>query len=196
MSSIDVDDVKLKVAIKVKILTETAKQHGWTGNLQSEVIDGVRYTVLTMARNDESVALQYHDNTYYKGDYYLFDKHWHVHCASLVLERLAGWPDLLKLFKWFPNMNRPNLVGVYRQLPFNFEEPNEDIIAKLIGRQLFWYSHEAAKLHVDVVLVPRNATSKNFRIVDVAEGSRKLFHFMGASVGFRSVLLDTVIKVG
>ena len=91
-------------------------------------------------------------------------------------------------------MNKPTLVETYRNLPFSMDEPNDHIMQSLYGHSLYWYSHESRKLHVDIVLPPRTANSKQYRIVDI--GHRKLFHFIGAQAGFRSVLLDTVIKVG
>jgi hypothetical protein len=94
----------------------------------------------------------------------------------------------------FPSMNRPKLVETYRKLPFEHSEPNDVIMPKLLGQQLTWYSHEHNKITTDLVLYPKGAKSKQYRIADV--GHRKIFHFIGSQAGFRSVLLDTVIKVG
>ena len=65
---------------------------------------------------------------------------------------------------------------------------------RLIGHQLFWYGHTESKLHCDVVLPPTKKNSLQYNIKDI--GHRKLFNFIGAQAGFRSVLLDTLIKVG
>lgn len=182
--------------VKALQIGRIAKENGWHGSVDSEVIDRQRVTVLRATRNDEEILLCYAGNTLdsNKSKYSLFDWTVKISCPSEALEKIESWPDLLKLFKRFPNMNRPNLVRTYRRLPFTHDEPNDVIMSKLIGHQLFWYSHEAAKLYCDVVLPPRKTKTDNFRIVDI--GHRKLFHFIGVAAGFRSVLLDTLIKVG
>ena len=180
--------------IKASKLAKAAKANDWHGSFTSEEIDGHRITRLEVTRNDEYVLVMYRDNAMVQAVYRILNEEQRLHCASVVLERLQGWPDLLKLFKTFPKANRPLLVEKYRQLPFSFDEPNDQIMAKLLGRKLFWYYHENSKMVCDVVLMPRKSDTKNFRIVDV--GHRKMFHFIGAQAGFRSVLLDTLLKVG
>lgn len=180
--------------IKATRLAAVAKRNGWHGTLESDVVAGKRVTVLSVYRNDEKLVARYEDNVMVGAEYSLFDRVWHLHTASLVIERLQDWPDLLKILKWWPSMNKPTLVNTYRQLPFGTEDSNEDIMSSLIGRKLFWYSHVSQKLWCDVVLPPHGKKAEHYRIVDV--GHRKLFHFIGAQAGFRSVLLDTLIKVG
>jgi hypothetical protein len=180
--------------IKAANIAVTAKRHGWHGNLDSNLIEGQRLTRIAATRNDESVVVRYTDNTMTYGQYSIFNKTFNLHCASVAIEKLCDWPDILKLFKWFPAMNKPTIVETYRRLPFSFDDDDVDIMAKLLGQKLFWYSHESRKLHTDVVLAPRTSNSKSYRIAQV--GHRKIFHFIGAQAGFRSVLLDTVIKVG
>jgi len=183
-----------QAVVKAAKLARAAKANGWHGTFNSEEIEGERLTTLEVTRNDEYVVVCYTGNSMVRGEYKLFERTWNLHCASVALERLESWPDLIKMFKWFPNKNKPSLVESYRRLPFSFEEENSAIMAKLMGHSLFWYSHEFRRLQTDVVIVPKKATTKNYRIVDV--GHRKLFHFIGAQAGFRSVLLDTLIKVG
>jgi len=180
--------------IKASKLAKAAKANDWHGRFDSEVIDGERITTLEVTRSDEYCLVMYRDNSMVRATYSILGHEQRLHCASVALEKLEGWPDLVKLFKLLPKANRPILVDRYRRLPFTFDEPNEDIIAKLLGQKIFWYNHESAKLWCDVVLQPRKSDTKNFRIADV--GHRKLFHFIGAQSGFRSVLLDTLIKVG
>lgn len=181
--------------IKAGKLAKAAKANDWHGNFTSEKVEsGERITTLDVTRNDEHVLVIYRDNTMIKGEYSILGMNQRLHCASVALEKLRGWPDLMKLFKYCPKNIRPQLVEKYRRLPFSFDEPNEEIIQKLLGQKLFWYQHEGSKLVCDVVTMPRRNDTKNFRIVDV--GHRKLFHFIGAQAGFRSVLLDTVVKVG
>lgn len=183
-----------EAVLKAAKLASAAKRNDWHGTFNSEEIDGVRVTVLDVHRNGESLRVDYLGNQMRPGKYDLHGRTWTVHSASDALAKLEDWPDLIKMFKWFPNMNRPTLVETYRRLPFSMEDSNEDIIAKLIGTKLFWYCHISQKINVDVVMQPRRSDGKNFRIADV--GHRKLFHFIGAQCGFRSVLLDTLIKVG
>lgn len=184
-----------QAVVKVMKLATVAKSNGWHGDISSEIQNGVRVTILKATRNDEKIGVLYRDNTMVKGQYQILSTQQNLHCPSVVIEKLEGWPDILKLFKQFPNLNRPTLVDKYRRLPFSFAEPNEVILEKLVGKTLFWYSHINNRLDTDIVLVPKKSTKKeNFRIVDV--GHRKLFHFIGTQIGFRSVLLDTLLKVG
>lgn len=181
--------------VKAMKLATVAKKNGWHGSIESEKEDGTGVTVLKATRNDEAIAVYYRDNTMFKARYKILDSVVSLHCPSLVIEKLEGWPDLLKLFKQFPDLNRPKLVEKYRRLPFSFEDSNDVILERLVGKTLFWYSHTSSRLDTDIVLVPRkNTKAENFRIVDV--GHRKLFHFIGAQNGFRTVILDSLIKVG
>jgi len=180
--------------LKAAKLASAAKRCGWHGTFDSTEAEGERRTVLDVARNDESMKITYIGNSMHPTEYRLLTRTWNIQSASEALVRLEGWPDLIKMFKWFPNANRPNLVETYRSLPFSMEDSNESIIEKLIGTKLFWYCHTGQKINVDVVMQPRKSDGKNFRIADV--GHRKLFHFIGAQCGFRSVILDTIIKVG
>lgn len=175
---------------KAKLLAMTAVENGWKGNIKKSS-DTV---TLVAERNHEKVVVRWVDGKLNRAQYSIFDRKWKLTCQKQVTEKLCGWPDLSNLFKWFPKMNRPTLVEIYRDLPFEFDDPNEEIMAKLIGRKLFWYCRESAKMRCDVVLPPTKSSSKNYRVVNV--GHRKMFHFVGAQIGFRSVLLDTIIKVG
>lgn len=180
--------------IKALELAKAAKRHGWHGQFDSEIVDGVRITVLKAARNGESLRATYQGDSYSSGEYQIYTRKWNLHCASVALEKLEGWPDLIKMFKWFPMLNRPLLVDMYRKLPFSLTDPNEEIIPKLLGQKIFWYNSQGATIETDIVLHPRSSDGKNFRIADV--GHRKLFHFIGAAIGFRSAFLDMLIKVG
>ena len=66
------------------------------------------------------------------------------------------------------------------------------VIATMMGRKVFWYSSLSNKIHCDVVL-EKSKKNKNFAIRDI--NHRKLFNFVGVQ-GYRSILLDTVLKVG
>lgn len=180
--------------IKAVKLAKAAKANGWHGTFDSVEKNGRQRTVLNVRRHDERLRVAYLDNLYHRGDYAIFNRTWNLHCASVALERLEDWPDLIKLFKWFPDKNRPTLTETYRRLPFTWDTPHEQIIESLIGQKLFWFFHQDGKIHTDVVLPPTRKNSTNYNIKDI--GHRKLFNFMGAQVGFRSVLLDTLIKVG
>ncbi|QNN99721.1 hypothetical protein PBI_ROPE_62 [Mycobacterium phage Rope] len=181
--------------IKAMKIAVTAKRNNWHGNIEAPLVDGIRHTTVIATRNDERLEVSYKGNAYEAGEYRIFDRRQNLHCASVALEKVEGWPDILDLFKAFPNKNKPNLVETYRRLPFDeHTDTPEFIMEQMIGRQLFWFSHEYNRLDFDVVLQPRKSNSKNFRIAPV--GHRKIFHFMGAKAGFRSVILDTIIKVG
>lgn len=180
--------------IKGSKLAVAAKRNGWHGTFDSDTKDGIRTTSLKVERNDESLCVIYTDNAYSFGEYVLFDRKQNVHCASVALERLVGWPDIIDILKRFPSKNKPTVVDTYKKLPFDHDDPAEEIVQKLYGKPLFWYSHEYNRLDVDVVLPPLTSNSKQYRIAPV--GHRRIFHFVGQKAGFRSVLLDTIIKVG
>lgn len=177
--------------MKAKRIARIAVENGWQGNIQHD--KGA--TLLTAERNDESIIVGWQDNVMINAAHYILGKETQLHCAKQVLEYVEGWPDVLKLFRWFPNMNRPTLVEKYRRLPFDWENDDDDtIISNLIGRQIFWYSHISMKMYCDVVLEPKGKKSNKFEIKHV--GHRKMFNFIGAQAGFRSVLLDALVKVG
>ena len=181
----------MRAVKKASHVGSIAAQNGWKGKLDSEVVDGQRITSLTGRRNDESFYAYWEDEKLSRAGYFIFSRETRLTCAKQLIEKIEGWPDLIKLYKWFPDANRPNLTQTYRKLPFDLDDDDEEIISKLLGRKLFWYGHESTKIHTDVVL---KSKSKKIRIQNV--GHRKLFHFIGAQAGFRSVLLDTLIKVG
>lgn len=180
--------------IKALKIAGAAKRNHWHGHIDAPLVDGIRQTTITATRNDESIKVLYHDDAYQEGQYKIFDRASNLHCASVALEKVQDWPDLIKLFKDFPSLNRPTLVGKYRKLPFEHDDPAEDVMSSMYGRSVFWYSHEFNRMDVDVVLAPRTSNSKQYRIAPV--GHRRIFHFVGQKSGFRSVLLDTIIKVG
>ena len=182
--------------VKAQHIGRVAKEHNWKGSLSSNVVEGQRITVISAARNDEYFQMKWIGGKLSHASYFIRvdeDKHEiTITHSKAMLEKIAGWPDIFDLFKWFPKANRPLLVEKYRRLPFNLEDDsNEEIISKLLGCKLFWYGHESTKYHTDVVLPKK---SNKVRIQDV--GHRKLFHFVGAQAGFRSILLDSLLKVG
>lgn len=185
--------------IKALRIASAAKKHGWHGNIEAPLVDGVRHTSITAERNGEHIAVQYQDDAYLYGTYTILGKDYNMHCASVALERVRDWPNVLKLFKEFPGHSRPHIIELYRRLPFSeTDDSNTEIVDKLIGQQITWYSHEFARQDYDTVLPPKKSTSKQYSkahtIVDI--GHRKLFHFIGARAGFRSVMVDTIIHVG
>lgn len=180
--------------IKAMKIAVAAKRNDWHGSIDAPLVDGIRHTTIKVTRNDEALEVRYVGNAYQEGSYTIFGRTYNVHCASVALERVKGWPDILELFKEFPRQNKPLLVDKYRRLPFKFEDDENVIMEACFGRQIHWYSHEFARRDSDTVLVPKKGQTKNFRIAPV--GHRRIFHFMGAKAGFRSVLLDSIIKVG
>jgi hypothetical protein len=96
----------------------------------------------------------------------------------------------MELFAAFPNMNRPKLVEQYRKLPFDMDDSDDKIIDSLIGRKLYWYNRELAKIESDTV----GKRTKRFRIQPI--GHRKLLHCVCIETNFRSILLDQLIQVG
>lgn len=184
--------------IKARFIGRVAHQYDWKGNYSSDVIEGQRITTITGQRNDEYFQMQWNDEKLAHAIYFIHvgsEKHEiKITTAKKMMEKLSDWPDILDIFKWFPKANRPLLVQKYRRLPFDLEEDsNEEIISKLLGCKIFWYGHQTAKYHTDVVLPTMGNKTYKTRIVDI--GHRKLFHFLGAQAGFRSVLLDTLLKV-
>jgi hypothetical protein len=178
---------------KIKKLAAVAKRHDWHGRLDIEQIDGQQVATLEVTRNDESLVIGYTDNAMSICEYKIFDMQFPCHCASVAKEKLAGWPDVVELFKLFPDRRRVDLVKTYRKLPFNWQEDdNQEILDKLIGKRVWWYSHISQKIRDEYVMIPRRA-SQVFEIKPV--GHRKLFNFTAAETGMRSVMLDTILKV-
>jgi hypothetical protein len=179
---------------KAQHIGRIAKENDWAGNLVSEVQKGTRITTITGQRNDEYFEMQWANQKLSYAVYFMsFDNERHevkITHSKQMIARLTGWPDVIKLYDWFPKANRPLLTETYRKLPFSFDDPNETIIEKLRGTKIFWYGHESTKIHEDVVLPKKSAKT---RIQDI--GHRKLFHFIGAQAGYRAVLLDSLIKV-
>ncbi len=181
--------------IKAMKLVVAAKKNGWHGEIQTPIVDGVRHVDVTATRNDEVIDFHYAGDSYKSGKYTLFNKVWNMHCASVALKRIEDWPDLLHLMKTFPSKNKQKLIEKYRKLPFETEATPEEIMHKTFGRQIFWYSPQNNKLNCDVIVTPRTKKhNETYRISPV--GDRRIYHFIGAQAGFRSVLLDTIIKVG
>jgi hypothetical protein len=182
---------------KAKFIGKIAHQHNWKGNISSEVVDGQRITSVAGNRDDEAFSMQWTGEKLTEATYSIGVNE-DIHAIKIthskkMIEYLTGWPDIFDLFKWFPNANRPLLVEKYRKLPFSMDDDNEEIISKLLGCKIFWYGHQSTKYHTDVVLPTMGNKTYKTRIVDI--GHRKLFHFIGAQAGFRSVLLDTLLKV-
>lgn len=179
---------------KAKKIARIAVENGWTGTIE---MDGPTVTLKTI-RNDEKIICLWIDQHLDQATYSLMigkGRSWNLQCAKLVTEKLTGWPDLGNLFKWFPEANRPTLVNKYRRLSFDWENSSDDeIIANLVGRQVFWYSHSSVKMQCDVVLEPKSKKKSQIEIRPV--GHRKLFNFIGAQFGFRSLFLDTIVKIG
>ena len=185
--------------IKAKRIGRVAKEHNWRGSIESEVVHGKRITVLSATRNDETILLRWDDNLLTKANYSISFSENEVHlvqlaCAKEALDRIEGWPDLEDLFKWFPDQSRCALAEKYRRVPFNWrEDSDEEILSKIVGRKIFWYSHISQRTVSDVVLELKGKKAKNIQIRHIEH--RKMLNFIGKDAGFRSVLLDTVFKV-
>lgn len=185
--------------VKAKFIGKIAAQHDWKGNMASDISSGdIRVTTITGQRNDEYFQMQWTGEKLSHATYFIaIDGQRHdvkITHSKKMIEYLTGWPDIIKMYQWFPEVNRPWLTERYRKLPFSMDDPNEKIIECLVGQKISWYGHQSVKIHEDVVLPKKSKTLKTLHIVDI--GHRKLFHFMGAQAGFRSVLLDTLLKVG
>lgn len=177
---------------KAKMIAMVAVEQGWKGNIKRDR----NIVCLKAFRNDEQIQVQWMNGKLKYAKYKIFNKSFNLTCQKQVTEKLCGWPDLRDLFKWFPKIDRSSLVEKYRDLPFELDDDNDEIMSKLVGRKIFWYCRrEPSKISCDVVLLPKGAKSKHFRVVNVGN-NRKMFHFVGTAIGFRSVLLDTIVKVG
>lgn len=170
-------------------IMEIAKDNGWVGSV---TIEATGHVVIAIIREDESLGIEWLHNDFHVAHYYIFDRMLALPTLKEVGDVVRGWPDLLQLFRWFPNMNRPTLTAKYRRLPFELDADNEEILSKIVGRSVFWWDSIESRPRVDVVMKPKGA--KTNRIVDM--GHRKLLHFNGARDGFKSLMVDAILKVG
>lgn len=168
-----------------------ANKYGWKGHLTSEVIDRRRVTTLIMTRGeDEIFQSQWVNKNLSSARYSIFGRNFPIANKVELIRYLSG-PDLMWLFREFPDMNRPLLVEQFRRLPFGENDDDSTIINSLLGKRIWWYNRELSKIETDVV---KPKADKRFRIAPV--GHRKLFHCTCVETNFRSILLDQLIQVG
>lgn len=178
--------------VKAKRLARIAVEHGWKGNIESE--SGT--TLFTAWRNDESIVLEWSAGHLVSGQYKLFDHTRILSSTSEARKHIEGWPNIMQILKHFPGGEfRTKVVERYNNVPFDWQTAsNEDMMAAMMDREIYWYSHLSAKIQRDHVLKPKTKPQAGrYEIKQV--GHRKMFNFIG-TVGFRSVLLDTLIQVG
>lgn len=185
--------------VKAKKLARIAVENGWTGSINSDAENGSRITVLKARRkdSDEIVEVIWINNQMTSAMHSLMDGkiNFPLPCAKAVSTVITGYPDLMQIIKNIPVEFRAEAVRKYRRLPFNWEtDDNEEIITKLIGTQIFWYSHVSTKIYSDHVLTPKKGKKSHIEIKPI--GHRKMFNFIGSQAGFASVMLDSLLKVG
>ena len=179
--------------IKAQKIAAIAVENGWKGKIDTEVIESQRITTLDAWRNDEKVKLIWRDEQYLKGTYMLFDRVTLLHTAKGSLERITGWPSIRQVLKFAPeDGDQKAIINRYKRIPFDWEndDPNA-IINKLIDNRIYWYCIKSGKVYDDVVLIPKGKSRIEIKPI----AGRRLFNFIG-TVGFRSVVLDTIIQVG
>lgn len=180
--------------IKAQQIARIAVENGWKGKINTEMQgiqeDSVRVTTLVATRNDESIALEWHGKAFFDGVYYFFDRVTKLHSSGLAIKKVEGWPDILEIFRHAPMGSRPALAEKYVKLPFDWRnDSDEEIINSIIDRKVFWYNRLDSKIEADVCM-----KSKKNRIQPI--GHHKLLHFISPLVGFRSMMLDQVLRVG
>ena len=185
--------------IKAKRLARIAVENDWTGTINSEVENGCRITVLKAHRkdSDETVKVEWTNNQMSSATHLLMDGTvlFQLPCAKAVSNVFVGWPDVMQIIKSVPSEKRAEVVSRYRNLPFDWvNDTDEEILSKLIGNQIFWYSHISTKISSDTVLVPKKGKKNHVEIKPI--GHRKALHFIGSRSGFASVMLDSILKVG
>lgn len=184
--------------IKAKKLARVAVENSWTGNITSDVESDCRITVLNANRkdSDEAIRVEWRDNQMASATHILMDGtvSFQLPCAKSVSAVISGWPDVMQIIKMIPHEKRPEVVRRYRKLPFDWENDSDEfILSKLIGTQIFWYSHISTKIYSDNVLVPKKGKKNHVEIKPV--GHRKMLNFIGSHAGFASVMLDSILKV-
>lgn len=177
--------------VKAKRLGRIAFENGWKGSIESE--NGI--TRFKAFRNDETIELQWNSTALASGTYKIFNYTQNLSSTSLARKVIEGWPNILKIIKHVPEGEfKVDFVKRYSDVPFDWETASsEKIIAAMLGRQIRWYSHLSTKIQNDRVHIPKSkAQLARYEVKQV--GHRKMFNFIG-DVGFRSVLLDTLIQV-
>lgn len=185
--------------VKAKKLARVAVENNWTGNIESEIVNDCRITTLTARRkdSDESVRVKWKNNSMTIAEHILMDGTvtFELPCAKAVATVMSGWPDVMQIIKAIPQEKKPEVVRRYRKLPFDWENDSDEfILTKLIGSQIFWYSHVSTKIYSDNVLVPKKGKKNHVEIKMV--GHRKMLNYIGSHAGFSSVMLDSILKVG
>lgn len=180
--------------VKAQAIAAIAVENGWKGSINKDFFeeDGkrVRITILRAKRNDEVIKIAWHGTRFKGGHYGFFEKVTFIQSSGIAIKKIEGWPDIIALLKVVPIESRPQVTSVYVKLPFDWQNDDDDfIMSTMVERKLFWYNRIDGKIETDVVM-----NSKKNRIAPV--GHRKLFHFISPVVGFRSVLLDQVLRVG
>lgn len=176
--------------VKAKKLARVAFDNGWKGSIEHDC--GI--TILTAHRDVEKVTVQWDANTMSESFYHFMSKTTQLYCAKAVLKVFEGQPDIMTALKYAAEEDRQALVEKYRKVPFDWEnEEDHEIISKLVGAQIFWYSRMSGKIYSDWVLVPKGKKN-HIEIKRIKD--RKALHYIGSHAGFASVMLDTIVKVG
>jgi len=176
--------------MKAKKLARIAFENGWKGSIEHD--SGT--TTLNAHRDSEKVTVVWNANTMSESFHHFLSKTTQLYCAKAVLKVFEGQPDIMTVLKYAAEEDRQELVEKYQNVPFDWRnEEDDEIISKLIGAQIFWYSRISGKICSDYVLPPKGKKN-HIEIKRVKD--RKMLNYIGSHSGFASVMLDTIVKVG
>lgn len=182
--------------LKAMQLGGIAKRNGWTGSIQHN--DNLNETIFRAKRAAERIFMQWANGRLAeKPEYKLLSRVYTLQSQVEVIEKLEGWPDIIKILdinrKRKDPKNPVQLVKYYSRLPFDIEkDDDETIISALVNRQIWWYNSISMKIDTAKVMMPKKK-SQVFSLKQV--GHRKMFNFTEPQIGMRSVMLDQIVKV-
>jgi len=186
---------------KAQHIARRAKELGWHGSIDSDVTCDIRTTFLNAKRNDERIHMIWRDNVMIGATYSIFGFEVEIACASEVLKRVEGEPDIVELVKQLTNGNLGRAMAInqavqmcakYKQIPWDENTPKSLILGKLKGKHIWWYSELTGKIRDEFITEPKKK-SQVYNMKCIA--GEYLLNFCTVDTGLRSVKLDTILKV-
>lgn len=121
--------------------------------------------------------------------------------ASAVIKALKGEVDIL------PSERKPRIkkmtdpllgdgpVRMVRKVPFNDDDPDEEILALVLGRKIIVKNSISESIETIRVDKMKNVGSRNFYLDDAPNG-KSILSFHEDTGAYRAVYLENILRVG